>query len=467
LSPLFVRLLIAAGGHGRIVPRLDDHVAIDWPVILFTASIALLTALLFGLAPAWRSARTNVVGATKQTGFDTAQGGSDRLRSILVVSELALSVMLLIGAGLLIKSLWQLQHVDPGFDAQNVLGLRVSVPESQYGTGRGRALVYQRIVDRLKAVPGVTNVGATNDLPFSGSRTTTSFDIIGRPTPSGQVRTADRRGITADYFATLRIRLLAGRPLTEQDNRRETPRVGVINEALRKRNWPDESPLGKQIVVDGQTVEIVGIVGNVEHDDLAGERPGELYLPQFQSGAPPWTFLAVRKSPQTSLVALIPAVRKAMSEALPGEPVYDVRTMESRVATSVAPQQWSATILATFALFALVLAAVGIYGVIAYAVEQRSHELGVRLALGAQQNDLLRLVVGEGLKLGALGITAGVIGALILGRILAGMLYNTAIADPLTYIAVSAIFAAVCLGSSYGPARRATRLDPLVILRCE
>jgi len=464
LSPLGIRLLMAAGGHGHIVPRTEG-IHIDEYVMIFTAAASLFTALVFGLLPAFRSSRVDVMTAMKQSGWETSLAGSYRLRSVLVVSELALSVMLLIGAGLLIKSLWRLERVDPGFNTVNVLGMRISVPESQYPGSRERAILYQQMVDRIRALPGVEDAAAINDLPFSGSRTSTSFDIDGLPATLGESRNSDRRVVSSSYFKVMRIPLLRGRAFTEADNRRESPRVAIINGALRGRYWRNANPLGQHLLIDGQHYEIVGVVGNVKHDNLAAAGTGEIYLPQYQGATPPWTFFAIRS--YAGLGSLIPAVRNALREVAPGEPIYDTRTMEQRLAGSIAPQQFNAIALAVFACFALMLAAIGIYGVVAFAVQRRAHEMGIRMAVGAQRGDVLRLVVGQGLRLGFVGVLIGVPGAVAMSRIVAGMLYDTGIDDPITYVAVSVIFLGIGIVASYLPARRAAQLDPVVMLRSE
>jgi putative ABC transport system permease protein len=382
-----------------------------------------------------------------------------------VVSELALSVMLLIGAGLLIKSLWQLERVNPGFDPANVLGMRISVPKSQYPGHRERAILYQQMVDRIRAVPGVEDAAAINDLPFSGSRTSTSFDIDGLPAAPGESRDSDSRVVTSGYFNVMRIQLLKGHLFTEADNRRESPRVAIINEALLSRYWRNANPLGQHLLIDGQRYEIAGVVGNVKHRNLAAAETGEIYVAQYQGGTPQWTFFAIRS--HAGLGSLIPAVRNALREVAPGEPVYDTRTMEQRLAGSIAPQQFNAIALAVFASFALVLAALGIYGVVAFAVERRIHEMGIRMAVGAQPGDVLRLVVGQGLLLGIVGVLIGVAGALAISRIIVSLLFNTSTGDPATYLAVSIIFLGIATLASYLPARRAARLDPMVALRWE
>jgi putative ABC transport system permease protein len=463
LSPLGVRLLMAAGG--RIVPR-TEAIHIDWQVIAFTSIVSLLTAVIFGLVPAFRSSRLDVAAAMKRSGSEAPAGGSYRLRSVLVVFELALSVMLLVGAGLLIRSLWQLRHVDPGFDAANVLGMRISVPVSRYAASRERAVLYQGMLDRIRALPGVEGAAATNDLPFSGSRTSTSFDIDGRPPAAGEFRNSDYRTVSSGYFNVMRIPLLRGRSFTDADNRRETPRVVIVNEALQHRYWPHANPIGQHLILSDKRYEIIGVVGNVKHDNLTAVATGELYIPQYQGSTPPWTFLAIRShiAPSTSL---IPALRGALQDVAPAQPVYDTRTMQDRLSNSIAPQRFNALMLAVFASFALLLAAVGIYGVVAFAAQQRVHEMGIRLAVGAQPRDVLRLVIGQGFTLGLIGVVIGIAGALAVARVLAGMLYNTGSADPLTFLVVSLIFLGIATLASYFPARRVARVDPMVALRCE
>jgi putative ABC transport system permease protein len=263
----------------------------------------------------------------------------------------------------------------------------------------------------------------------------------------------------------MRIPLLQGRAFTEADNRRETPRVAIINDALVRRYWRRANPVGQRLTMNGDIYEVVGVVGNVKHDNLAANGVGEIYVPQYQGSTPPWTFLAIR-SP-TSLASLIPAIRNSLREVAPAEPVYNIRTMQDRLSNSIAPQRLNALALAVFASFALLLATIGIYGVVAFAVEQRSREMGIRLAIGARPVDVLRLVVKQGLTLGLLGVAIGVGGALAMSRIIASLLYGTGAGDPFTYLGVSVTFLAIATVASYVPARRAARLDPGVALRWE
>jgi len=462
ISPWGIRLLMAGGG--RIVPRTEG-IHVDGQVVAFTSIACLFTAVIFGLMPAFRASRVDLAVAVKRSGWDTLTGRSYRLRSVLVVSELALSAMLLIGAGLLMRSLWHLWHVDPGFNAAGVLGMRISLPEQQYPGGRERAALYQELIDRILAVPGVEDAAATNDLPFSGSRTSTSFDIDGIPSVPGESRDADYRTVSSGYFGVMRIPVLKGRRFTRADNRPDAPRVAIINEALLRRYWRAANPLGQRLLMHEKPYEIVGVAGNVRHDDLTAADAGEIYVPQSQGNTPPWAFLAIRS--RASLASLIPAIRSAVREVAPAEPLYDIRTMQDRLSKSIAPQRFNALALGVFASFALLLATIGIYGVVAFAVERRIHEMGISMAVGAQSADVLFLVLREGLTLGVLGVSLGVAGALVVSRILGSMLYGTGVADPITYSAVSGMFLAIAMAASYVPARRAARLDPMAALRWE
>jgi len=462
LSPLAIKLLMAVGG--RIVPRTEG-IHIDAQVIAFTSIASLLTPLIFGLLPGFRSSRVDVAGAMKRGAFQASSAGSYRIRSVLVVSELALSVMLLISAGLLMKSFWQLRQVNPGFDPTNVLGLRISAPASQYPGSRERAVFYQQLIDRLRALPGVEDVAATNDLPFSGSRTSTNFDIDGISLSTNESRESDYRTVSSSFFTVMRIPLLKGRAFSEEDNRRETPRVVIINDALRHRYWPKTDPLGQHVILHGMAFEIIGVVGNVKHDNLTAASSAEIYVPQYQGSTPPWTFLAIRG--RSNPASMIPAIRNAIREIQPAEPIYNTRTMEDRLSNSIAPQRFNALMLGVFASFALLLAIIGIYGVVAFAAEHRRHEMGIRMAVGAQPEHVLRLMIGQGLRLGLLGVGIGAAAELAIARIVSGMLYRTAGSDPLTYLIVSGTFLAVVTIASYLPAKRAAQLDPMLALRCE
>jgi len=463
-------IAVSRWGIGAIVrsaaiPRAHG-ITLDARVLAFTAVLSILTGIVFGLAPAFASSSLDLNSALKETGgVMEASPVRSRLRSSLVVAEIALSVVLLASAGLLIKSLWLLGRVSPGFNPKGVLGVRLSLPESKYPEGIERAAVFKRVIERLEAVPGVASVGGVNDLPFSGSETSSSFDIEGMPPRSAdENRQADRRDISPDYLKAMGIPLLKGREFTDHDNA-DSPNVAIINQDMARKYWPTSDPLGLRIKLYDKDWEIVGIVGDVKLLDLAARDKPELYLPCAQSGSPPWMFFAIRSRVGTE--SLIASVRKAVRDVVPDEPLYSVRTMEERVEASIAPRRLNAFLLGVFAALALLLSAVGTYGVIAYSVAQRTRELGIRMALGAERADLLRMVARDGLALACAGVTLGVAAALGLTQFIASMLFSVRPADPLTFVSVSVLLVAVALVSSYIPARRATKVDPLVALRYE
>jgi len=456
---------IAAIVRSAAIPRAHG-ITLDARVLAFTAALSILTGIVFGLAPAFASSSLDLNSALKETGgMMEASAVKSRLRSSLVVAEIALSVVLLAGAGLLIKSLWLLGRVSPGFNPKSVLGVRLSLPDLKYPEGIERAAVFKRVIERLEAVPGVASVGGVNDLPFSGSETSSTFDIEGMPLRSAdEIRQADRRDISPGYFKAMGIPLLKGREFSDQDSA-GSPNVAIINQDLARKYWPTSDPLGQRIKLYDKDWEIVGIVGDVKLLDLAAQDKPELYLPCAQSGSPPWMFFAIRSRIQTE--ALIASVRNAVRDVVPDEPLYSVRTMEERVEASTAPRRLNALLLGVFAALALLLSAVGTYGVIAYSVAQRTRELGIRMALGAERADVLRMVTHEGLALAGVGVALGVAAALGLTQFLASLLFSVRPADPLTFISVSVLLVAVALISSYIPARRATKVDPMVTLRYE
>jgi predicted permease len=463
-------IAIARWGIGAIVrsaaiPRAHG-ITLDSRVLAFTAALSLLTGIVFGLAPAFASSSLDPNSALKETGgMMEASAVRSRLRSGLVVVEIALSVVLLAGAGLLIKSLWLLGRVSPGFTPKGVVTARLSLPELKYPNGSDRAAVFKRVIERLEAIPGVENVGGVNDLPFSGSETSSSFDIEGMPLRSAEEnRQADRRDISPGYFKALGIPLLKGREYTDQDNA-DSPNVIILNQELARKYWPASDPLGQRIELNDRDWEIVGIVGDVKLLDLAAQDKPELYLPCAQSGSPPWMFFAIRS--RIGPESLIASVRNAVRDVVPDEPLYDVRTMEERVDASTAPRRLDTALLGVFAALALLLSAVGTYGVIAYSVAQRTRELGIRMALGADRADVLSMVTREGLALAGAGVALGVVAALGLTQFLASMLFSVRPADPLTFVSVSVLLVAIALVSSYIPARRATKVDPMVALRYE
>ncbi|PYV38624.1 MAG: hypothetical protein DMG06_25245, partial [Acidobacteria bacterium] len=455
--------LAAGGGYATL---RWQGITIDGWVLSFTALVSVIAGIVFGLVPAFSSSRCDLSISLKESSWQEGHGaGGPRLRSMLVISEVALALMLLISAGLLMKSFWLLRQVDPGFKPEGVLTIELSVPESKYPPGPQRTAFFQRVIDRIAALPGVESVGGVNDLPFSGSRTQYSFEIEGRPPGSAQESlNADYRTVSPEYFKAMGIPLFKGREFTPRDNQ-NAPGVVIINQAMAHRYWPNDEPIGKRLRLRNSLFEMVGIVGNLKHDDLTASDEPEMYVCYLQGDPPPWIFLAVRS--KGSLQPLIASVRKAVHEIAPDEPIYNVQPMTERLWNSIAPQQWNTVLLAFFAALALVLAAVGIYGVIAYAVSQRTREIGVRMALGAEPRDVLKLVVREGMTLVLIGLGIGLMGTLALTRFLVSLLYRVRPTDPSIFLIVSLILVAVATLASYIPARKASKVDAMVALRYE
>jgi putative ABC transport system permease protein len=447
------------------IPRRHG-IALDVHVLAFTAILSILTGIIFGLAPAFASSALDLNSALKETvGVTEGSATKSRLRSGLVVGEIALSVVLLAGAGLLIKSLWLLGRVNPGFNPKGVLAARLSLPESNYPNGPDRDATFKRVIERLASIPGVDSVGGVNDLPFSGSETSSSFDIEGMPPRSpDENRQADRRSISPGYFKAMGIPLLKGREFSDHDDA-GSAKVAIINQDFARIYWPDGDPLGQRIKYEDKDWEIVGVVGDVKLLDLSAQDKPELYFPFAQSGSPGWLFFAIRS--RVGPESLIPSVREAVRDVVPDEALYGVGTLEERVEASIAPRRLSALLLGVFAALALLLSAVGTYGVIAHSVAQRTRELGIRMALGAERADVLRMVARDGLTLACAGVALGIVAALGLTQFLSSMLFSVRPADPLTFAGVSILLVAVALFSSYIPARQATKVDPMVALRYE
>jgi len=453
-------VIVSSGGS---VPRLRD-LHIDGWVLAFSGVACLITGLMFGLAPAVHALRVDLNSSLKGGSASSSQLSDRlRLRNLLVVAELALAMVLLISGCLLTKTLWRLQHVDPGFQAENTLTFRFAVPQTKYSATQ-RADLYQRIADRLAALPGVESVGATNDLPFSGSRSGSSFDIEGRAPDPALLLQADYRTVSPDYFHAMRMRQLQGRVFTAHDNQ-DAPFVAVVTDSFAKKFFPGESPIGRHVNSHKKLYEIVGVVGDIKHEDLAAAGIPELYVPYLQAAPPNWIFYVVRS--QTDDRTLGASVRNAVSEIAPTEPIYRLNTMSHVLSYWMTPHKFSSLLLGTFAGLALLLAAIGIYGVISYMVAQRTREIGIRMALGADRKNVLRLILRQGVMIAAIGVTLGTIAALFATQALSSMLYGVNAKDPGIFLSVGVLLALVVLMASYVPARRAAKVDPLVALRCE
>ena len=452
------------------IPRLDA-VSVDPTVLLFAIAVALVTGVVFGLIPALHAARPDIGSALKEGARGSgARPASRRLRNTLVISEIALAVMLLAGAGLLIRSFRELMRVDPGFRAENVMSFNLSLPEEKYKALEARSLLVDGLVERLRAIPGVQSAGASMGLPLTGFNFSLSFEIGGKPKPAdGEEPVAQVRIVTPDFFRTMEIPLLRGRAFTPAD-RWGSQRVLVMTESAAKRFFPNEDAMGKSLTFgwgrDSLRLggEIVGIIGDVRQSELSEAALPEVYVPFPQW---PVDYVSVVMRTAGTPASVVSGARNALREIDPDLPMYDVRTLEAVISESVARPRFYMLLLTSFAAVALVLSAVGIYGVIAYLVTMRTRELGIRIALGASNADVLRLVLREGVVVAALGLLVGTVGALALSRLLASLLFEVAPTDPLTFVIVAATLASVALAASFIPARRASRLDPLVAIRAE
>jgi putative ABC transport system permease protein len=453
---------VVAASQGA-VPRLRS-LQMDGMVLAFTAIACVLTGLAFGLAPALSALRIDLNSSLKESGPAAQVTDRLNLRSLFVVAEVALAMVLLVGGGLLAKTLWRLQHVDTGFRAENILTFRFTVPPRKFATSAQRSDLYERVAEQLAALPGVESVGATNDLPFGGSRSDSSFDIEGRAPDPQLLLHAGYRTVNSGYFHTMRIRLLQGREFSLHDNR-DGVAVAVVNQAFVKKFFASESPLGHRLISHSHFYEIVGVVADVKHEDLGAPSFPELYLYYLQADVQPWTFFEVRSRIEPG--TLKATVREAMKQIAPEEPLYGMNTMTDLVEYWMSPQKFNSLLLAIFAGLALVLAAIGIYGVIAYSVVQRTREIGIRMALGADRTNVLRLILRQGARIGILGLLIGTAAAYLSTRALSSMLYGVDPHDPLIFAAIAASLIVVVMLASYIPARRATRVDPLIALRYE
>jgi predicted permease len=463
-----VDVLRSAGPES--LPRLQD-VGVDWRVLAFTLGVSLLTGLVFGLAPAWSGSRVNLHDALKEGGRGETGGSSGgRLRGALVASELALALVLLIGAGLLVKGFWLLRGVEPGFEPRHLLTMRVELPEARYKEIPAQTEFRRRVLGELNSLPGA-EAAMVSELPLGGSALTHNFAIEGRQVAVGDEPELYSRSVGGDYFRVMRIPLRAGRGLTPQDAA-GAPLVGVVNESFAREYFPGASPVGARVRwvrMEGppQWITIVGVVGDVKHFGLDQPEASALYTPYAQSlqAWKRWMFLAVRSDADPS--ALVGMVKSRVWSVDPHIPLTKVLTMDEVAATSVAGRRFQMAMLGVFALVALALAAVGIYGLISYTVGRRTHEIGVRVALGARRRDIFGLVVRQGLLLAAAGLAAGLAGAFALTRLLSGIVYGVSPTDPATYAALSLFLLLVALLACLVPARRATKVDPMVALRYE
>jgi putative ABC transport system permease protein len=448
-------------------PRLTET-SFDGRVLAFTLGISLVTGLLFGLAPAWQASRTDLTETLKDSARGTSAGGN-RFRHVLITGQVAVVFCLLIGAGLLIKSFRQLQQVDPGFDPHNVLSFRVS---TRWDEPRQIEQFYQQLVSRIEALPGVISASGSFALPLSGINPAVGLAIEGEPIDPARPfpNDTDLRIVRPNYFHTMGIGLLQGRDFDSRD-KLDSTQVAIINESFARRHFPNQNPIGQRvkpsIMLDERGSlwrEIVGVVKDVHHARLSEASTAELFVTQAQATWSPIFIVARTSNDPQSLAS---AMRQEVSALDKDLPVYAVKTLEEYLSSSITRPRFLTLLLSLFASLALALTAIGLYGVMAYSVSQRTHEMGIRMALGAQGRDVLWLVLGKGMALSLGGVAIGLISSLALTRLLQGLLYGVSETDPLTFAVIAVLLTAVAMVACYLPARRAMRVDPLTALRYE
>jgi putative ABC transport system permease protein len=447
------------------LPRLES-IRLDGAVLGFALLASLLTGALFGAVPAIVGSRASLHATLKEGGRSVSVGAGRRLRAALVAAQVALSLLLLIGAGLQVRSLMRLLDVDPGFDPKGVLSMRVRLPQRRYADGAARAAYCDRSLEALKALPGVVSASAVTAAPMSDDGLIFSIAIEGRQEAPGDHQSAAWFAVSPDYFKTVHVPLLRGR-LFGEDDRNGAPRVAVVNESFAKRIFPDEDPIGRRMTmgIDGNSVRtIVGVVGDVRQDGLDQAAMMQMYEPMAQQSWTSMYFLVRTAIPPSDIAA---AARQALHNVDPEQPVTGVLPYVDLVGRTTAQRRFSLLLLGIFAGAALLLTAVGLYGVVSYFVSLRTHEIGVRLALGATRGEILALVVRQGMSLTALGLAAGLVGALLMTRLLAGLLFGISATDPLTFAATAAMVTGVTLCATAFPAWRAARVNPGLALRCE
>jgi putative ABC transport system permease protein len=450
------------------LPQVEE-IPINGRVMGFTIIAALATGIIFGIVPALQSARVDLNNTLKETGSSVAAGlRGGRFRGGLVVAEMAFALVLLIGAGLMIKSFWRLQHADLGLNAQNVMTMEVQLPDYKYDKPQKRDVFVQSVMSRVESLPGVQSAGAINFLPLTGFWGTSTFTIEGQPIPApGQEPEADNRVVTQNYFRTMGMRLLKGREFTDRDNA-DAAHVAILNESASRRFFPNEDPIGKRINVGDASnpnwTEIVGVVNDVKAFGLEEKTHADLYRPFGQASFPLIAFAVRTAGDPTSMTT---AIRDAIWAVDKDQPVFKVVSMEQLAAESVTLRRVSMLLVVAFAALALVLASVGVYGVISYSVSQRTHEIGVRMALGAQARDVLTMLVKEGMILALIGVGLGLAAGFALTRFMASLLYGVGTMDPETFVLVPILLVGVAIVACFIPARRATKVDPMIALRYE
>jgi len=446
----------------------DIHV--DLRTLGFTIALSLVTALIFGLVPALQTSKPNLTESLKEGRSAGAAASRNRLRSALVVSEIALTLVLLVCAGLLIRTVVQLTRVDKGFNSENVLAMNIGLPGARYPKPENYVSFYQQVVDRISTIPGVRATGTTSVLPLSDNFDGRGLAVEDHPRPPGEDFTVDLYVATPGYLKAMEIPLLKGRAIDAHDNK-DSALIALINNTMANELWPNQDPIGKRIRFSGDDDAnkkpwrtIVGVVNDVSQYALDKKAPMQIYLPHPQF---PTSFNSIVVKTNGQSAGLTNEIRKAILAVDQDQAVSNVTTLEQLTGESILVRRFFMLLLIVFAALALVLAAVGIYGVMSYVVTQRTQEIGIRMALGAQARDVLKMIVGNGMVLALIGIGAGLAGAFVLTRLMKNLLFGVSATDAATLVTVSAVLIAVVLLACYVPARRATRIDPLVALRNE
>lgn len=459
-----VRFIVASMGES--LPR-SGEIKVDLPVLGFTLLISALTGILFGLVPALQASKADFNEALKESSrSSTDPVGRNRLRRVFAVSEIAFALILLIGAGLMLKSFYRLVMINPGFKPENVITLRIVLPSTKYSETHQQVAFFNQLVDQIKSLPGVLSVGMTNNLPLSGMDMRFTFSIEGRQSVPAEDRSIQYHTVSPDYFHTLGIQLLEGRDFTEQDNQ-DAPGAVVINKTLARHFFPGETPIGQRLRIPYSKInirQIIGVVEDVKHGNLNASSQAEVYVPYAQD---PWPFMTLVIGTDADSTRSAAILKNKVWELDKDLPIESIRTMERILSDTVSRPRFYARLLGIFAALAVILATVGIYGVISCSVTQRTHEIGIRMALGAQQRDVLRLIVGQGMLLAFAGVAIGLVGAFSLTRLLSGLLYNVNPNDFATFAFTGVLLMSVASFASYMPARRAARLDPMIALRYE
>jgi predicted permease len=448
---------------------------LDGYVLGFTALIGIIAVLIFGAVPAWHMARVNPYDALRESGRSaTGSRGRQNFRAWLVAGELALGLVLLAGTSVLLKSLARIGDVSPGFNPHGVMTAGLSLPKQQYDTNDKQYAFFRAVLDRLRNTPGIRDVGAGYGIPFSGGNSSASFAIEGRvPAPGDPGPHGDIRIVTPGYFTAFGIPLLKGRVFTEDDRKGSQP-VAVIDENLAREYWPNGNPIGTRMRTGNDWASIVGIVGHIRFNSLVGEESsgstaqsstkGAYYYPLYQSDAP-FGFLIAKTN--VGDAAAQAAIREAVRGVDPNQPASDFRTMDARIAESLGPQRFATNLLGVFAGLAILLAAVGLYGLISYSVAQRTNEFGIRMALGARRADVLQLVLKQGAKLALIGAGAGIVAGIALIFAMRSVIYGASAAEPLSFAGAAVFLMLIALLACYLPAYRATKVDPMIALRYE